>query len=537
MPSSSGNNYLEELWIGIKADYSSLQKGLKMSQNEIQSFVGHIGTSSEQLKKFGSTTTIVSSAVAAMGVVINQVFAKFEQSMANTVSVLGGSASEMEALGDTARKMGEITIFSASEAADAMYYLASAGYNANQVVGALKGTLDLAAATQYDLAETTRIVVSSLNAYGLEASEATRVSNLFSAIISASQATMDRIGDSMKYVAPIAAQLGISIEQTSAALGLLYNSGLEASQAGTYLRQGLVRLQAPTKEAMQAFKELGISYDDINPQFHNLVEIMDAFEKAGAGMVDKGDELSKIFGIEALSGWQIMIRAGADALQQLEDKVTGTNKASEMAEIQINTFSGSMKLLESVIEEAVIQIGESLQPILRTLVSFLQDAFALFNSLPTSVKTVTVTIVALATGLGLIVGPVALLLAQLPTLITMFNGLGVSMGVALGWVAAISIAVIALTAAIGGYVRKQAEMNTKSKEVADNTKKEQSEFDLLARRYLELKEKINKTNTEKELYLKTIKELQEKYPNYFKNMDLEKIKFDDAKIAINGASK
>jgi TP901 family phage tail tape measure protein len=534
--SGGGGKYLETLWIGIKADYTSLQAGLKMSQNQIQSFVGHIATSSAQLKKFGTTTTMVSAAVAAMGVMVNQVFAKFEQSMANTLSVLGGTEKEMEQLDATARKMGETTIFSASQAADAMYYLASAGYNVNQVMGALKGTLDLAAATQYDLAETTRIVVSSLNAYGLEASEAGRVSNLYSAIISASQATMERLGDSMKYVAPIAAQLGISIEQTSAALGLMYNAGLEASQAGTYLRAGLIRLQSPTKGAMQAIKELGLSYDDINPQMHNLVEIMDAFEKAGAGMIDKGDELSEIFDTRAVGGWQILINSGAEALTKLEEKITGTNKSAEMAATQINTFSGSMKLLKSVMQEAAIQIGKTLQPILRGLVDWLKDAFALFNIMPKGIKTVTVTIIALAAGLGLIVGPVAILLAQLPTLIAMFSTLGVSMSVALGWVGAISIAIIALTAAIGGYVRSQTELNTAVKQVTDQTKKEQIEFDLLARRYLELKGIVNKTTTEKELYLKTIKDLIEKYPNYFKNMDLEKIKFEDAKIAIDGAS-
>ena len=198
-----------------------------------------------------------------------------------------GTKKDMKELGDFARKMGETTIFSASQSADAMYFLASAGFSANQVIGSLQATLQLAAATQFDLAETTRIVVSSLNAYQLKATDAIKVSNVFSAIISSSQATMSRLGESLKYVAPIASQLGISIEQTSAALGELFNSGLQASQAGTSLRQGLIRLQAPTKAATEAIKKLGIHYDDINPQMHSLVEIMDAFNKAGAGKIGR----------------------------------------------------------------------------------------------------------------------------------------------------------------------------------------------------------------------------------------------------------
>lgn len=535
MPINNDGKYLEELWIGIKADYASLQKGLKISQNEIQSFVGHIATSSAQLKKFGRTTTLISGAVAAMGIMINSVFAKFEQSMANTVSVLGGTEKEMKQLSATARKMGETTIFSASQAADAMYYLASAGYDANQVMGALKGTLDLAAATQFDLAETTRIVVSAINSFGLTASDAVKVSNVFSAIISSSQATMGRLGESMKFVAPIAAGLGISIEQTSAALGVLYNSGLTASLAGTALRTGLIRLQAPTEAAQKAIKKLGISYDDINPQMHSLVEIMKAFKKAGAGMIDKGDELAKIFGARTVAAWQILIKAGAKEMANLEEKITGTNKAAEMAKIQINTFSGQMKLLKSVMQEAAIQIGEALQPILRSFVDLLKDAFALFNNLPKSLKTALATITALAAGFGLIVGPVALLLAQLPSLIAMFTGLGVSMSVALGWVGAISIAIVALTSLLGGYVRKQAELGAATKAINNQTQQAQGEFDLLARRYLELKKNVHKTKTEKELYLKTIKDLQEKYPNYLKNINLEKIGYNDAKTAIEQA--
>ena len=237
---------------------------------------------------------------------------------------------------------------------------------------------------------------------------------------------MSRLGESLKYVAPIASQLGISIEQTSAALGELFNSGLQASQAGTSLRQGLIRLQAPTKAATAAIKKLGIHYDDINPQMHDLVEIMKAFQKAGAGMIDKGDELAKIFGSRTVAAWQILIKNGAKSMADLEEKITGTNKAAEMAEIQLNTFSGQWKILKSVMQEAAIQMGEALQPILRSLVEIFQDAFALFNHLPKSIKTITVAALALAAGLGLVVGPVALLVAQLPALIAMVSTLGVS---------------------------------------------------------------------------------------------------------------
>ncbi len=531
------SNYLSELWIGIKADYSSLQAGLKMSQNQIRSFVGHIGNSSEQLRKFGRTTTIVSGLVVAFGAIINKTFAQFEQSMANTYSVLGANALQMQKLEAYARQMGETTIFKASDAADAMYYLASAGYDTEKIMASLKGTLNLAAATQYDLAETTRGVVSALNAFGLEANQADRVANVFSATISGSQATMERLMDSMKYIAPVAAQLGISIEETSATLGLLYNAGIAASQAGTYLRQGLVRLQAPTQEAVDAIHGLGLSLDDVNPQMHSLTEIIGAFEKAGAGAIDKGDELSKIFDLRALNAFQVLIRGGASEMERLEKKITGTNKAQEMAEIQINTFKGSWKLLQSAMQEAAIQIGSSLQPLLRSLQVILMNLVKGFNAMPKPIKTLLATVLALGAGFGLIVGPVAMLLGRLPALISMITALGVSTKVALGWVGLIAIAITGIIAAIGAYGNAQTTFYENSNRVKGETQKEISAFDLLTKKYYDLRNITNKTAGEKQLYEKTIKDLNDLYPNYLKNVDLEKSKLEDVKKALDEARK
>ena len=201
--------YIEELWVGIKADLSGLQRGLKGAQLQSKTFIGQLGAMSSQLKSFGKSITIFSGVVLGLGAIATKVFADFEQSMANTQSVLGGTQEEFQKLSGYAREMGKTTVFTASQAADAMYYLASAGYNTKRVMDSLQGTLNLAAATQYDLAETTRIVVSTLNQFGLAAEESGRVANVFAAIISASQATMDRLGNSLKFVGPIAAGLNI----------------------------------------------------------------------------------------------------------------------------------------------------------------------------------------------------------------------------------------------------------------------------------------------------------------------------------------
>ena len=149
---------------------------------------------------------------------------------------------------ENSREMGAQTVFSASDAADAMYYMASAGYKVDQMADSIKATLDLAAATQSDLAFTSDVVISTLNQFGMEASDASRVTNTFAAVIGASQATMEKLAYSMRYVGPIANSLGYSVEETAGALGILYNAGFQGEQAGTVLRSAMSRLLKPTAE-------------------------------------------------------------------------------------------------------------------------------------------------------------------------------------------------------------------------------------------------------------------------------------------------
>src|SRR5574340_1043051 len=531
----TGKGYIEELWIGIKADYESLRLGLKQSQDEIRSFVGHIGNSSEQLKKFGTVTTLVSGAVIGLGTIVVNTFAKFEQSMANANSVLGATKYEFDMMSKYARLMGQTSVVSAKDAADAMYYLASAGYDTYQTMAALKPILELSASTQYDLAETSKVVVGVLNSFQLSARDAGRVANVFAANIAATQAEMDKLGVSFKYIGPISNQLGISLEQISAALGELYNAGFEASQAGTYLRQGITRLQAPTNQAKQAIKSLGLSLDDVNPQIHSLVEIIRNFEKAGAGMIDKGDELAHIVDVRSAGAFALLIQDGANSLEALEKRITGTNKAQEMMDIQMNTFSGAMKILKNNLIETAIQFGTALQPVLRGTIGLIKNLVSGFNLLPPGLKTVLALTLSLSAGFGMIVGPVALLLAKLPTLIAEVTALGTSFYVSLGWVVGIAAAITAVIYAIGAYSASQSDLMSETNQAKRLQTEQITQFEILARRYLELGAKAKRTAGEQALFTDTVRQLQTLYPQYFKNMDVEKAKYDDVKSAIERA--
>lgn len=348
---------IRNLVVKIAADISSLSKGLQTAEKQIKKVASAFTAAGTKL------TASVTAPLVALGYASVNISQQFEQSMANAASVSGATGDELERMKEIAREMGAQTVFSASDAADAMYYMASAGYKVDQMADSIRATLDLAAATQSDLAFTSDVVISTLNQFGMEASEASRVTNTFAAVIGASQATMEKLAYSMRYVGPIANSLGYSVEEAAGALGILYNAGFQGEQAGTVLRSALSRLLKPTAEMIGAFEELGLSVDDMNPSMNSLEDIIRKLEDAG---IDSTQAV-KIFGVEAGPGMLAMISSGADALHDMTEQITGTSAATEMAEKQLDTLQGQMKILKSEVEEIALQFGDILIPIIRQL--------------------------------------------------------------------------------------------------------------------------------------------------------------------------
>ncbi len=298
----------------------------------------------------------------SLGLVVNTT-AQFQQSMANTQSVIGATVDELGQLTDAAREMGKVSVFSASQAADAMFFLASAGLNTEKVIAALGGTMDLAAATMSDLAFTTETVVSTLAAFGLQAQDSDRVANVFAATISGSQATMEKLATAMSFVAPVARAVNLSLEETSAILGRLFTSGIAASTAGTALRMAFAQLLKPSEDAKEALDRLRIVTKTADGNIRNFIDIIRDLEVAGLTAADA----MTIFGVRAGPALLTLVNQGASAIDNLTRRVTGTNKAAEMAALQIATFQGQMKLLKSAAQELQIVIGTQLLPTLTDL--------------------------------------------------------------------------------------------------------------------------------------------------------------------------
>jgi len=445
MPEFKGK--LGTAWVEIKGDMGSLQKDLKQAKMHTERAAVAM---SETIMKHSAGIRAIGAAIAAIGGAVSgalglaiKTTGEFEQAMANVQSVAGASADELQALSGYARKMGRQTVFSARQSADAMYYLASAGMEVNEIMGSLEATLSLSAATQSELASTTATVAGTLSAYGLAAEEAARVSNVFSAAIAGSQATMDKISTSMQYVGPVAKSMNMSLEETVAVLGSLYNANIDASSAGTSFRSAISRLIKPSKEAQEVLQRLGIEVRDAAGAILPFTNVIRQLEKQGLSTADA----LTLFGERAGPNMLALVSRGADSLDELQRQITGTNKAAEMAATQVSTFQGQMKILRSAVEELQISIGIRLIPIATQLVKTLKDVVDNVNEWTERHPDLTNALVKFAAVAGPMVAAGGILMLLAPTLISAANA-AVQLSIALKGLQAATIA--SQLASVGG---------------------------------------------------------------------------------------
>jgi TP901 family phage tail tape measure protein len=296
--------------------------------------------------------------VVGAGAAILATAGSFEASM-NQVGVLTGAVGkDLGMLSDRARELGATTQFSASEAADAMTFLAMAGLNTRDVYDALPGTLELAAAAGTDLATAADIATNIMTPFGLKAEELTRINDTLANTFTATNTNMVQLAEGMKFVAPVASAMGIGLEETAAAMGLLGNAGIQGAMAGTTLRGVLSRLATPSQEAVKILQKLRIRKSDVLDSEGNvksLTAVVQSFEKAGASAGD----LLKVFGQRAGPGMAALVNQGTKALIEQTEANKKQGTASEVAKARMKGFFGQLKKLGSAAKEAAISIGEA----------------------------------------------------------------------------------------------------------------------------------------------------------------------------------
>jgi TP901 family phage tail tape measure protein len=318
-----------------------------------------------QLQTMGTQLGLLSLVSAAAFAKIVSGYARWEQAVADAASITGKGQEAIIAFGEASQRAAIETGVTASEAAKALYYLASANFSVTESATALNGVLSLAAATQSDIAFTAKAVAMAIRAFDLEASDSMRVANVYAATISKTQATMETLSDAMGYVAAAARSAKMSIEETSAALGVLFSRGIRGTQAGTGLRTALMSLAAPTAAAKKAFAEMGLSVAQLDPTLNSMADIIKLLEERHMTLAQSVAIFSKRSGVQMLA----LAQAGHEAYETLLKGITGTSKASEMMQMQLNTVSGSLRILRGSFEEVTYAIVEGFAPSLINLAS------------------------------------------------------------------------------------------------------------------------------------------------------------------------
>lgn len=314
----------------------------------------------------------VSTALSTAGGFAVKTGMDFEAQMSRVKAISGATGSEFESLKQQAIDLGAATSFSATESAEAMENLASAGFSVSEIMDAMPGMLDLAASSGEDLASSADIASSTLRAFGLEASEAGHVADVLAKNAANTNAAVMDTGYAMKYVAPVAHSAGWSLEEVTAAIGKMADAGIKGEQAGTTLRGALTRMMNPTDAMADAMEELGVTFYDSEGKMKSLSTIIDELQTATAGLTEeqRDNKIATIFGTEALSGMKVLLSSSKEELDSLTEGLKNSDGAAkEMAETMQDNLKGATEEFMGSLETLGISIYEQMQEPLKNAVS------------------------------------------------------------------------------------------------------------------------------------------------------------------------
>lgn len=283
----------------------------------------------------------------------------FESSMSNVQALSGATGADFDALSAKAQEMGAKTKFSASEAADAMGYMAMAGWNAKDMLNGIEGVMNLAAASGEDLASVSDIVTDALTAFGLAASDSTRFADVLAATAASANTNVGLMGETFKYVGTMAGSLGYSIEDVSLAIGLMANRGLKGSMAGTSLNSVMTRLATNTSGAREAIEKLGVKFYDSSGNARALGDVMTELRDATKGMNNeqKTALANTVAGMEAQKGLLAILNATDDEYSSLADSIKNSTGASQkQADVKMDNLYGDVTKLKSAWDGLSIKI-------------------------------------------------------------------------------------------------------------------------------------------------------------------------------------
>lgn len=338
---------------------------------------------------FGAMAAIGSKAVSVVGNGLKSLTTgaisagtNFESAMSSVASISGATGNDLKELTSKAKQMGATTQFSATEAANAMEYMAMAGWKTKDMVSGIGGIMNLAAASGADLARTSDIVTDALTAFGKSASDSGIFADVMAAASSNANTNVEMMGETFKYVGAAAGAMGYSIQDIALATGLMANSGIKGSEAGTALRSVITRMAKPTKESSAAMKKLGLSMTDSKGRMKSFGTIMKDMRKGMKGMTEdqKASYAAMLGGQEAMSGVLAIANASEKDFNKLSKAIDNSkNAAQNMAKVKLDNLKGDVTILQSSMEGLGITIFDQVGGNLRGLVGTATDVVGKIN--------------------------------------------------------------------------------------------------------------------------------------------------------------
>lgn len=435
--------------------------GLASAREQLSTFTDNTQTAGTRISALGGVATAIGSTLTksvtvpllGIGAGAVKVAVDFEAEMSRVKAISGATGSDFEKLQAQAEELGAATSFSATEAASGMENLASAGFTVNQIMDAMPGLLDLAASDNLDLATAADIAASTLNGFGLEASQAAHVADVLAKAAADTNAGITDTGEAMKYIAPVAATMGQSLEEVTAAIGIMSNAGIKGGQAGTTLRTALTRLANPSEKAAELMEALGFNAYDSSGKMLSLKDIVGNLENSLAGLTEEQQQqaIATIFGQESMSGMLSLIAAGPAELEKLTKSLKNADgAASDMADTMMDNTKGAWDEFTSALEGAGIAISNFLLPTLTKLLKGVTNVVSSFTTLDKGTQKLIVNagLVVAATGPlltvgGKIVKGIGSVMSLVNNLIPAIGGTGLT-----GMLSGLSVVALPLTATI-----------------------------------------------------------------------------------------
>lgn len=437
-------------------------KKIKVSMEEIKGKDGKLNWSGlksggaatkalgEGIADLGSSMTLgLTVPIVAAGGAAISVAANFDDAMSQVQGALGDASADMDGLRTLALQLGSDTVFSATEAAQAMVELAKGGLSEAEIKGgALAASMDLAAAGQLNLADAAETTVQMMGSFGLGAEDATRIANALAGAANASSADVSDLTQAMSQCSAQASLAGWSLEDTAAALALFADHGVKGSDAGTSLKTMLQRLSAPTDQAADAMEAYGLEVRDSNGKMKDITGIADELTgKLGTlSEAERDAALQTIFGSDASRAAAILMQSGSEGLQKYIAATNDATAAETMANAQKGELSWALENMGGAIESASIAFGSALAPAITAVAGVIGDVAEAFASLPSGAQTAIAVVLALVAAVGPLLVVFGSVVAMLPALSEGLLLLGGAFAVPLAPALAVAAAIAAVVA-------------------------------------------------------------------------------------------